>query len=334
MLMKTSLTLTATVALCATALSSHALASEHSAPSDTLVPAKVIRLAPSAPPLATPRRVVLQLAQATPPTPPHPPGPPSNAQEADAFAELASAMALNSSRAAMSMSGLFGDSKSSKRPVIVAGDSRNNASIEEDLNVMQRILDKSAGGRDEKATAMGIDVLTFAGGSSSNPRSFYLEGYGAMFLLKVKYPLLAPPKGDETRTNDTTNSEWERARQELYGSKTREPRGGWPAPEPFDQERVEKLKTQLIDDLANATHLRAVKSDESITVVVLGGSRGSFVHSENVQRGGRGEGFGFKVETGTPTTMTLRAKKSDVDSFAKGRLKVDEFRKKISVQVY
>jgi hypothetical protein len=243
--------------------------------------------------------------------------------------------------------GIFGEGKSAKRPVIVGADTKSIPAIEEDLNVMLRIIDKAAGGRDEKATAMGVPLDVFnISANSGSPRAFYLDGYGAMFLTKVKFPLLAPAKAEETRTNDATNSEWERARQEVYGGRSPEAHNAYypPAGEPFDEQRVENLKTQLIDDLANATHIRNLKPDEAVTVIVLGsGSRGGSTHNNKAGQqmrayasaaNGRSVIWQSSNDGGAQTTMTLRAKKSDVDAFAKGKLKSEEFRKKVSVQVY
>ncbi len=68
------------------------------------------------------------------------------------------------------------------------------------------------------------------------------------------------------------------------------------------------------------------------------------VRSETAERVRAGAGAGFQVspnatfnmriDSGAPTTMNLRVKKSDVDAFAKGKMKTEEFRKKVSVQVY
>ncbi|HMJ90084.1 MAG TPA: hypothetical protein VK530_09720 [Candidatus Acidoferrum sp.] len=318
---------------------------------DTLVPGPVIKFVETFPPIAGPRRAVLHLAQVDPssaPGKPVPPRPPAGLPEMDpdAIAQWANDVAMTTTRNALG--GVFGEGgKATKRPVIVGGDAKNISAIEEDLSVMMRILDKSAAdGRDEKAMAMGINVFSF-GDSSGSPRTFYIEGYGAMFIVKVKYPLLATPKGDETRTNETTNSEWERARQELYGVKSEGGRNLWregPG-EQFDEQRVENLQNHLTDDLANATHIRHLKADDWVSVVVLGGSRGAVTHGgggsykETARAGGRsGSGAGgsvsVRVSSGTQTTMILRAKKSDVDAFAKGKLKADEFRKKVSFQVY
>ena len=69
------------------------------------------------------------------------------------------------------------------------------ANAEEDLSVMALILLKATGvsRSDDKRMAMGIEVF----GSSSGARNIYLEGYGALFLLGVRFPLIAPPDSTE-----------------------------------------------------------------------------------------------------------------------------------------
>ena len=129
--------------------------------------------------------------------------------------------------------------------------------------------------------------------------------------------------------------------------------------EDFDQQRVDNLKTQLIEDLANAKNIRNLKSDDYITVVVLGGgARGTVVRREGGAAAGRAGGNGFGggggaggrggggggfshvevtsagIDSGAQSTMTLRVKKSDVEAFAKGKLDAEAFQKKVSVQVY
>src|SRR6185295_13609494 len=88
---------------------------------------------------------------------------------------------------------------------------------EEDLSVMALILRKATGSsrNDDKRTAMGIEVF----GSSSGARNMYVEGYGALFLLGVRFPLIAPAdKVDETVTKDEPDNDWTEAREELLNS--------------------------------------------------------------------------------------------------------------------
>jgi hypothetical protein len=236
---------------------------------------------------------------------------------------------------------------------------KNAQTLSEDLSVMQRILEKAAGAKaDGPATAAGIEIFSF--NRPTSPRAFYLADYGAMFLLNVKFPLVAPPKKDEQSHTNETNTEWEKAREEVYGR-----RGGFEkgemasaAGEEFDSQRVENLKSQLIEDLANAKNIRNLKSDDYITVVVQGGGAGRTVmRREDRPIGARaGAGFGgggfgggggsrgggvARVEvnsstfdSGAQSTMTLRVKKSDVDAFAKGKMDAADFQKKIAVQIY
>jgi hypothetical protein len=331
------------------------------------------------PPIAWPRQAMIALAQVDAPQAPGPliaqAGVPPVAPveplvDTGAIADWANNFATLTTKA--TLDGIFPRS-APRKPVIVggAGNAKANAAMEEDLNVMMRILEKAAGGKDEtRPTAGGIELFSF--GKANAPRVFYIEGYGAMFVLNVKYPLLAPAKDDQSRTNEPTNSEWEKAREEVYGGgRGNNVRFTSTPGEEFDASRVENLKNQLTEDLLNAKNIRGLKTDDSVTVVVLGGgTRGTVtrrVESRPPATGGRGGvggragaagggfgGGGFAVmeatasgnDTGAQTTMTLRVKKSDVDKFAKEKQRaeqdsskpisqiVEEFAKKVSAQIY
>lgn len=321
---------------------------------DALVPAPVIGFVEGFPPVAVPRAKILRLAQADVPPPPLPP--PTSPIEEDVVAIADWANNFAAATAQRTLDGIF-PRPAPRRPVIVGGehDAKAAIALEEDLTVMMRILEKAADGREEeKARAMGIDVFSFARGPSA-PRVFYIEGYGALFVLNVRHPLLAQPARDEqAATNQTTSSEWEKAREEIYGRRGRfDEHRARMAAEEFDPERVEALKQQIASDLANAVHIKGLKPEDCVTVVVLGGS----AHGETVRRefrsGPRGGGFsaaggggGGRGEVravagvsesvaGAPgqSTMTVRAKKSDIDALAKGKIEADDFRKKVSISI-
>src|SRR6267154_1850573 len=99
-------------------------------------------------------------------------------------------------------------------------DSKEQTNLEEDLTVMSHLLEKSLedlpGGHRHRETALGIDLF-FAPGSSPM-RSLYLDGYGAVFLLNVSFPLVPPPHKVEM-DKPATNSDWEAARDEVYGQR-------------------------------------------------------------------------------------------------------------------
>jgi hypothetical protein len=202
---------------------------------DHLVPAPVIRFVERFPPVAFPRERILRLAQAPPDViagggaiqvagaepfqiagPPPAVGPDGLPVDPTGIANWAEGVALSTTQGVFDQ--LFPRGGSGpRRPVIVGGDSKNAPALSEDLTVMMRILEKAAGTKaDGPPTAAGIALFSF--GQPSSPRAFYLDGYGAMFLLNVRYPLMAPPKRDDPdRTNDTSNSEWEKAKEEVYG---------------------------------------------------------------------------------------------------------------------
>ena len=225
------------------------------------------------------------------------------------------------------------------------------ADAEEDLSVMALILRKATGGSrgEDKRFAMGIEVF----GSSSGARNMYVEGYGALFLLGVRFPLIAPvEKADETLTKDEPDNDWKVAQEELLNSernvfelhlerawsKANQIGGDQFASEEYDADKVEDLKTGLLQALKNATHIRTLKPDEFVTVVIQG------AEAMRVEKTvGRTPGGGASVKVTSSkrgdsrrgeTVMTIRVKKSDVDSFAKGNLDLAGFKKKASIQTY
>jgi hypothetical protein len=222
-------------------------------------------------------------------------------------------------------------------------DSKSQSGLEEDLTVMSHILDKAL---EEKLSsqprarkAMGIDVVFTS--SSSPIRSLYLEGYGAVFFLNVGFPLLAPPKPEPKKEQRETSSTWEEARQELYGQRG-EPKLSAAPGEEYDQDKVDRLKESILESLKNGSNIRDLKADDSITVCVFGVAG----------RSGRVQSTARRTSTPTPlenyvyvigdgkggrargTILTVRVRKSDAEAFAKGKLDLDEFRKKAKISAY
>src|SRR2546426_5906453 len=232
-------------------------------------------------------------------------------------------------------------------------DAKAQGNLEEDLAVMSRIFDKTLAQKldeDRPNRFMGINVLF--GPGSSPIRSIYLDGYGALFLLNVNFPLLPPPeKPQETKEKSETDSAWEEAKQEIYGQ-----HDAWiqvgkafkfsmaDGPEQeYDEKKVEDLKEGLLEALKNATNIRNLKPDETLTVCVFGGASavpGKAKASPKSKRVTRDERYELVLENredGTSTRgtiMTIRVKKSDADAFAKGKLNLDDFRKKASITTY
>jgi hypothetical protein len=268
----------------------------------------------------------------------------SAAKNATALA-LEQAGALDSGRIYKSMP----PSTKTGRTLVVRSthpDAASLESAEEDLSVMALILRKATGGSrgEDKRLALGIEVDSSVFGSSSGARNLYLEGYGALFLLSVRYPLVAPPeKSDEANSKEIASTEWTKAREELLNS-GRGPfdveydvvwrGGGRAAAEEYNADKVERLKTALLEALKNATHIRALKPDEFVTVVIQGAESPRIETSVESRAGDKRRTVKKTSMERDETVMTVRVKKSDVDAFAKGNLDQAGFRKQASIQTY
>lgn len=271
------------------------------------------------------------------------------------------------------MGNLIGAGAPQDRALIVpssAPDSKTMSEIAEDMTVMARILSKAlkaTGLEDEVHTAMGMKLQTLGWRSPSPSQNLYLEGFGALFLLQAQFPMLAPPAEETEETElETAHSLWEETKRELYGRSqpSRTVRfwrsGSAKTASGFDEKKVEKLKDSLVESLKNATNIRHVKPEEFIQLVVEGSPQRSpssvlhFSHADkrispprievlerNVEHAIDGEKRAsvFRVDRSgmpgdRPTTMAIRAKKSDVDAFAKGTLSLPQFRGKVSILTF
>jgi hypothetical protein len=218
--------------------------------------------------------------------------------------------------------------------------------IEEDLGIMAHIFDKALedelGAQGRGRNAMGINLMfgPFAGGR--NIYNIYLEGYGAVFMVNVNFPV-QPPAKSEPQKQEATSSDWEQAKEELYGQHS----NGESSPKAqFSQEKIDRLQEAVLGALKNAANIRDLKSDESITVVVLGsetraGGRAPKARSMSwSSRGGAGQPGQPRIAWaaggagGRSSIMTIRVKKSDAESFAKGKWNLDDFRKKARITAY
>jgi hypothetical protein len=234
------------------------------------------------------------------------------------------------------------------------------AAITQDMQVMSHIFQKIFTGP-RLIEGVFMDYGEFFGRGSRATQAIYLQGYGTLFLMEVNFPF-SPTTKPKEKAEDTkeADSVWQRAKQEIF-SPTRNVRGKVVDPEnKYDAEKVEELKTRLIKALKHAANIRNIKSDEWIILTVIGegGGYSGGVGSGVGGVGGYGGGYGGAVNvrrshisaagdrfatigivpggTGvtSSTVLTIRAKKSDVDAFAKGELDYDKFREKVQILTY
>jgi hypothetical protein len=198
--------------------------------------------------------------------------------------------------------------------------------------------------------------MLFSSGSNKTGR-MYLQGYGALFLMNVDIPLSAPPEAEKQEQKDPEKENidqvWEKTRQEIYEpQKTgRRTISAERKQAKYDAEKVENLKTTLIESLKHAANIRILKPDESVILSITGsvtsdkivsvqalpGTNQTLVIQESegkkitrVYEGGLPDGIGIS----SPTVLVIRAKKSDIDSFAEGGLNLDSFRQRVQILSY
>ncbi len=236
-----------------------------------------------------------------------------------------------------------GGNRAATQPLLIRTsdlDPATTANLQEDLAVMSRILSKNVG-KEGHDSAMGIVISAIPG--MRRPQSLYLEGYGALFMLSVKFPLVPAVPTNDTTPEKPVDTTWEETKRELNGGKPGNFRvftlpPGADATAEFSQEQVDNLKRELIESLKNASNIRNLKPDEFVTVVVLGNraSGGGTRVKRATARGGAPKKVDVYVtaEAKRESTLTLRAKKSDIDAFAKGTVDEAEFTKRTSVSAY
>ena len=227
-------------------------------------------------------------------------------------------------------------------------DAKAQADTEEDLKVMAHILQKASRSPEERsANGWGI-VYRSPFGSSAALRNLYLEGYGAVFFLSVNYSLTPPPaKTEDAEPKTDRDTEWENARREISEPRASRVEGGGsgggggssgrslyaPANSepPYDPERVETLQKNLAQALKNATHIRALAKDESITIVVSARNPSGMKipPTRTIRRGGSEA----PATPPRPPRLTMRAKKSDIEAFQNDKMSLDEFRKRLTVSI-
>jgi hypothetical protein len=297
-------------------------------------------------------------ARPVPPVKPAPPVPPDAVESQLAASEAALEKAKMSFKFAEANWGkTFGRLDLGSRTLVIPRDSddtKDVAETEEDMNVMARILEKAVNKHEDRnAAAMGIAIH----GPSAAPQNLYIEGYGALFLLSVNYPLVAPPpeKKEDAESKAETSTEWETTHRELY----RPPGSDWdlngpfakgvsgPPAEEYDPDKVEALKKNLLSALKNGAHIRALKPDEFITVVVTSRAapgpkavsrRATETHSQPAAKAPSGSKTIPSRTLRTPaqmpgTKLIIRAKKADIEAFQEQKIDLEDFRKKVNLMM-
>ena len=231
--------------------------------------------------------------------------------------------------------------------------------LEEDLKVMARIVEKATQPETRRTPrAMGIDLVF--GPDQSPVHSLYLDGYGVLFMVNVGFPLLPLPAQAPENPEDPKSpvtSTWEQTRQELYGNPQPPepvlPLGWFGDPDTetlaYDAAKVDRLRQSLIEAIRNASNIRQLAPDESVTICVQGAPATPLLQVRRESTIEKPEGTARNVEVhqrfekvltsgerpdAHRAILTLQASKADIDRYARGELSLDQFRELTRSQLY
>ncbi len=223
----------------------------------------------------------------------------------------------------------------------------NQAELTEDLSIMCRILDKSlpAAGR-----AVGFaygdrgDSLRWVMAQQGRgTQGLYLDGYGALFFIRIDYPLAPTENQDaaQAKPKESADSVWSQTVREMSGQPGDDSQGEHSAPA-YDAQKVENLKKTLVKTLAHAANIRTRRPQDTITLVAgaLDDTRASTYG--RYRSAGPGAARISPARPGAtpppsatrnPTAMLLilRVTKADVDAFARSQLTLAQFTEKVQV---
>ncbi len=182
-----------------------------------------------------------------------------------------------------------------------------------------------------------------------------------------------PKEKEAQKTEEPADPIWQRAKQEIFDPMIRTTSMISQPEEKYDAEKIEEMKKELITSLKHASNIRNLKSNEWVLLTVTGTGRNSNEHIAHFETfpdsagaasrysgggygggwgdygggwggyggygggvyggGGYGGGYG-EMGFSSPTVLTIRTKKSDVDAFAKGELDYEKFREKVQIFSY
>ncbi|MBN2312510.1 MAG: hypothetical protein JXM79_01185 [Sedimentisphaerales bacterium] len=204
--------------------------------------------------------------------------------------------------------------------------------IERDMHIMSHILDQIL--RKPQMIGGVFTVMDdFFGRDSHVTEVIYLDGYGALFFMEVSLVLTGAPESsevkDQKQAENHTDAIWKRAELELYTPQDMRNDGENRSEQTYDAEKVEVLKKDLIEGLKHAANIRSLKSDDVVVLTVIGRSGKSIRNPRTREwtfQGGKWRWTGSSSPTWVPAaSLTVRAKKADIDAFSKGEKDFDAF---------
>ena len=239
------------------------------------------------------------------------------------------------------------------------------AAIMQDMNIMTRIFDKKLNYplrlSEGKSIVLGgwstsSQSKQFISGDDKATKAIYVGGYGALFFIKVNFPLSPPREVKVEKIEEGVDPVWEETKQEIYAPEEarttilaspddigfdevlKSMRAGTSALPEYDAEKVDEMKRKLIKTLKHAANIRVLKPQDWVVLAVTGTAQPvviTEIHVLKDDKAGKTITITPKIQEVKPasssTVLTIRVKKSDIDAFSKGELDFDQFRERTRI---
>lgn len=204
----------------------------------------------------------------------------------------------------------------------------------EDMNIMCRVMDRLLASAGLKLR----DWPPFVPPDQRRAtRGVYLPGFGAVLLVDVDFPLVAPPEDTpEPDVQQQADTLWSEIRQQMRGQ---------PAPADtgrdtdkaaaYDDLKLESLKRTFLAALKHASNIRGLDPNDHIVAVAANAPHAAILRNQVFATTDAPYGMERSpAERSSPQLLVLRATKSRVDAYADGTLTPEQFRKEAGVINY
>ena len=246
-------------------------------------------------------------------------------------------------RVLATLSNIRGTSKSGRVLVIPSTQMKPEdvAAIIEDMTIMSRIFEKRLA--DEHLILSGYSFWysrnadpfhRFFSADNRTTEAIYVEGFGSLFLMSVDFPLSPPPQVEAAKPENGTDQVWVTMREDMYRPEDSRRRKKDEQKEQYDAEKIDDLQRTLIKALKHAANIRGLKANESVTIMVRGSDINASLADNESPLAAPYRRMTGELTAVQPTFLTIRAKKSDIDSFAKNDLDYDQLRQRVQTVAY
>ena len=211
----------------------------------------------------------------------------------------------------------------------------------EDMSIMSRIFEKRLA--DEHLIRSGYAIFRpqpidpfnrYFARDNRTTQAIYIQGFGSLFLINVDFPLSPPPQVEADKPQDSGDKVWATAKDDIRNPTSGRRRKQTDQKREYDAEQVDDLQRTLIKTLKHAANIRGLKAEESVTITARGSEITVPLAKDESPLAAEYRRMTGELTAVQPTFLTIRAKKPDIDSFAKDELDYDQFRQRIQTLAY